>query len=185
VSHSVPTTLAIRAALVATASAAALVTALPELDVRTSLPALVPASVPAGPAAAPALSGVVGRAAFDVVPVPTATSGSAVQSALSKIGKPYRWGATGPNAFDCSGLVVWSFKQAGVSLPRSSRAISQVGIPVSRVNLQPGDLVFFYKPVSHVGIYIGNGKIVHASTRKSPVKVSDMSRMPFNSARRV
>jgi cell wall-associated NlpC family hydrolase len=62
---------------------------------------------------------------------------------------------------------------------------SKVGTPVSRSELQPGDLVFFYKPVSHVGIYIGDGKIVHASTRKSPVKISDMSRMKFNSARRI
>jgi cell wall-associated NlpC family hydrolase len=63
--------------------------------------------------------------------------------------------------------------------------MSKVGTPVSRDQLQPGDLVFFYKPVSHVGIYLGGGKILHASTRKSPVKISDMSRMKFNSARRV
>jgi cell wall-associated NlpC family hydrolase len=104
---------------------------------------------------------------------------------MSKIGSPYRYGATGPNAFDCSGLVSWAYKKAGKSLPRTSRAQSNVGTPVSRDNLQPGDLVFFYKPVSHVGIYIGDGKILHASTRKSPVKISDMSRMKFNSARRI
>jgi cell wall-associated NlpC family hydrolase len=104
---------------------------------------------------------------------------------MSKIGSPYRYGATGPNAFDCSGLVSWAYEKAGKSLPRTSRAQSKVGTPVSRDNLQPGDLVFFYNPVSHVGIYIGDGKIVHASTRKSPVKISDMSRMKFNSARRV
>jgi peptidoglycan DL-endopeptidase CwlO len=114
-----------------------------------------------------------------------ATRAAALDHAMSKIGSPYRYGATGPNAFDCSGLVSWAFKKAGKSLPRTSRAQSKVGTPVSRAELQPGDLVFFYKPVSHVGIYIGNGKIVHASTRKSPVKISDMSRMKFNSARRV
>jgi peptidoglycan DL-endopeptidase CwlO len=79
-------------------------------------------------------------------------------------------GAAGPNAFDCSGLVKWSFGSAGRALPRSSRALAGVGTPLSKANLQPGDLVFFYKPISHVGIYIGNGKIVHASNRKSPVK---------------
>jgi cell wall-associated NlpC family hydrolase len=104
---------------------------------------------------------------------------------MSKIGSPYRYGATGPNAFDCSGLISWAYKKVGVSLPRTSRAMSKVGTPVSRDQLQPGDLVFFYKPVSHVGIYIGDNKILHASTRKSPVKISDMSRMKFNSARRV
>jgi len=114
-----------------------------------------------------------------------AARAAAVDHAMSKIGSPYRYGASGPNAFDCSGLVTWAFKKVGKSLPRTSRAMSKVGTPVSRGDLQPGDLVFFYKPVSHVGIYIGNGKIVHASTRKSPVKISDMGRMKFNSARRV
>ncbi|OLT17663.1 hypothetical protein BJF78_12830 [Pseudonocardia sp. CNS-139] len=76
-------------------------------------------------------------------------------------------------------------KKAGISLPRTSRAQSQVGTPVAKGDLQPGDLVFFYRPVSHVGIYIGGGKVVHASNRKDPVKVSDLSRMSFTSARRV
>lgn len=71
-----------------------------------------------------------------------------------------------------------------MSLPRSSRAISQVGASVSRASLQPGDLVFFYSPVSHVGIYIGNGRIVRG-TGTNPVKISDVGRMPFTSARRV
>ena len=113
---------------------------------------------------------------------PAAMRKAAVSSALSKVGKPYRWGASGPNAFDCSGLVKWSFAQAGRSLPRTSRAQSSAGTPVSRKNLQPGDLVFFYKPISHVGIYIGNGKVVHASRKGQPVKVSDMGRMKFTKA---
>jgi cell wall-associated NlpC family hydrolase len=116
---------------------------------------------------------------------PAAMRKAAVSKALSKIGKPYRWGATGPNAFDCSGLVKWSFEKAGRTLPRTSKAMSGVGVKVSKSSLQPGDLVFFYKPISHVGIYIGNGKIVHASNKKSPVKVSDMSRMKFTIARRI
>ena len=110
---------------------------------------------------------------------------AAMTNALAKLGKPYRWGAVGPNAFDCSGLVKWSFGQAGRSLPRTSRAQAGAGMPVSRANLQPGDLVFFYKPISHVGIYIGNNKIVHASRSGQPVKISDMSRMKFNRAVRI
>jgi peptidoglycan DL-endopeptidase CwlO len=70
-------------------------------------------------------------------------------------------------------------------LPRTSRAMSTVGTSVARADLRPGDLVFFHRPVSHVGIYIGDGKIVHASSRKSPVKISDMGRMKFTAARRV
>jgi peptidoglycan DL-endopeptidase CwlO len=116
---------------------------------------------------------------------PAALRQAVVSNALSKLGKPYRWGASGPNAFDCSGLVKWSFGSAGRALPRSSRAMAGVGTPVSKANLQPGDLVFFYKPISHVGIYIGNGKMVHASNRTSPVKVSDIRRMPFTKAVRV
>ena len=113
---------------------------------------------------------------------PAALRKAAMGNALSKVGKPYRWGASGPNAFDCSGLVKWSFAQAGKSLPRTSRAQSAAGTPVSRANLQPGDLVFFYKPISHVGIYIGNGKVVHASRKGQPVKISDMGRMKFTKA---
>ena len=110
---------------------------------------------------------------------------AAMSTALGKLGKPYRWGAVGPNAFDCSGLVKFSFGAAGRSLPRTSRAMATVGIPVRKADLQPGDLVFFYKPVSHVGIYIGNGKIVHASRSGQPVKISNMASMQFTSARRI
>jgi cell wall-associated NlpC family hydrolase len=113
-------------------------------------------------------------------------SRTAVKNALEQVGKPYRYGASGPNAFDCSGLVKHAFSKAGVNnLPRTSRALSGTGKSVSRDELQPGDLVFFYKPVSHVAIYIGDGKIVHASNKKQPVKVSDMGKMPFSGARRV
>jgi cell wall-associated NlpC family hydrolase len=138
-------------------------------------------------AVTPVVKSTPAPAAF-IAPAESAAASArakAVDIALSKIGSPYRYGASGPNAFDCSGLVSWAFKKAGISLPRTSRAQSQVGTPVSRDELRPGDLVFFYKPVSHVGIYIGDGKIVHASSRKSPVKISDISRMKYNSARRI
>jgi peptidoglycan DL-endopeptidase CwlO len=119
------------------------------------------------------------------VPAAAARRGSAMAIAMGKLGSPYRWGAAGPGAFDCSGLVYWSYRQAGLTLPRSSRAQSQVGAAVSKSALQPGDLVFFYRPVSHVAIYIGNGRVVHASTSGKPVKISNLNDMPFASARRI
>jgi len=223
--------LAIRAAVIATTTAATLVTALPAApgdaaggptpqpaqpgsppsDGRVLAAAAIPSPavshrIPAPFAPThPAPTGAVTDAALAAAPAPGAapaiadaaaavpvaqatpavSGGSAMNRALSKVGSPYRWGATGPNAFDCSGLVTWAYKSSGVSLPRTSQAMSRVGTPVSRTELRPGDLVFFYRPVSHVGIYIGDGKIVHASSRKNPVKISDMSRMRYNSARRV
>jgi cell wall-associated NlpC family hydrolase len=110
----------------------------------------------------------------------------AVNTALAQVGKPYVWGASGPGSFDCSGLTMYSYAAAGVSLPHSSSAQSGMGTPVSRDQLQPGDLVFFYSPVSHVAMYIGNGQIVHASTSGEPVKVASLDSMPdYNSARRI
>lgn len=108
----------------------------------------------------------------------------ALAMAQTKLGKPYVWGATGPNAFDCSGLMQWAFEQVGKELPRTSSAQADVGQSVSKSDLRPGDVVFFYSPVSHVGIYAGNGKILHASTEGEPVKYSDIDSMPFNSAKR-
>ncbi|TWF77535.1 cell wall-associated NlpC family hydrolase [Pseudonocardia hierapolitana] len=172
--------LAVRAAVVTTAAAAASVFAVLPGAAEAAPAAPVAVTVTPVVQSAPVLAepAVAGAAA-------AATRAAAVDHAMSKVGSPYRYGASGPNAFDCSGLVSWAFKKAGKSLPRTSRAQSKVGTPVSRGELQPGDLVFFYKPVSHVGIYIGDGKVVHASTRKSPVKISDMGRMKFNSARRI
>jgi cell wall-associated NlpC family hydrolase len=174
---------ATRATVVAASATVAAVLA--TLPVAPATPA---APQPAAPATATLTAPVAPVASVTTVSPaasPAAQRTSAMQNALGKIGAPYRYGASGPNAFDCSGLVNWAFRSAGKSLPRSSSAMSRTGTPVAKSDLQPGDLVFFYKPVSHVAIYIGNGKVVHASSRKSPVKVSDMNRMPFNSARRV
>jgi cell wall-associated NlpC family hydrolase len=137
-----------------------------------------PAALAAPAAAAPAVAAPVaaGSRAAQV----------AVQTALAQVGKPYVWGASGPNAFDCSGLTMYSYAAAGVALPHSSSAQSGMGVPVSRSQLQPGDLVFFYSPVSHVGMYIGNGQMVHASTEGTPVQVVSLDSMPgYNSARRI
>jgi cell wall-associated NlpC family hydrolase len=109
-----------------------------------------------------------------------------VNTALAQVGDPYVWGAAGPDAFDCSGLVQYAYAAAGIALPHSSAMQSTMGTPVSRSQLQPGDLLFFYSPVSHVGMYIGNGQMVHASTSGSPVKVASVDYMPsYNSARRI
>jgi cell wall-associated NlpC family hydrolase len=114
----------------------------------------------------------------------TAAAQTAVNTAMAQRGKPYGWGAAGPNAFDCSGLTTFSYRAAGISLPRTTGAQAHVGAPVARANLVPGDLVFFYSG-SHVGIYVGNNQVVHAPTAGDVVKVANMAYMPFSSARRV
>jgi cell wall-associated NlpC family hydrolase len=120
------------------------------------------------------------------VVAPSGAAQKAVDTALAQVGDPYVWGAGGPDAFDCSGLTQYAFSAAGVSLPHSSSSQSRMGTPVSRDQLQPGDLVFFYSPVSHVGMYIGNGQMVHASTSGQPVKVASLDSMGgYNSARRI
>ncbi|MEU3271896.1 NlpC/P60 family protein [Saccharomonospora sp. NPDC006951] len=118
------------------------------------------------------------------VTAPGAAAQVAVDAALGKRGSPYVWGATGPGQFDCSGLTQWAFAQAGISIPRTSGAQSTFGTAVSRDQLQPGDLVFYYSPVSHVGIYIGNGNMVHAPTEGDVVKVSPLQDQ-YVGARRV
>ncbi|WP_328617348.1 NlpC/P60 family protein [Amycolatopsis sp. NBC_00355] len=104
----------------------------------------------------------------------TGAAQTAVNAALSKLGSAYVWGATGPSTFDCSGLMQWAYKQAGISLPRNSAAQAGFGTSVSRDQLQPGDLVAYYSPVSHIGMYIGDGKMVHAPTSGDVVKISPL-----------
>ena len=98
----------------------------------------------------------------------------AVDTALAQRGKPYVWAAAGPNSFDCSGLVQFAYAAAGISLPHSSAIQATVVRPVARAELQPGDLVAFYSPVSHIGIYIGDGQMVHAPTSGDVVKVASI-----------
>jgi len=96
----------------------------------------------------------------------------AVQTALAQLGKPYRWGGNGPGSFDCSGLVVYSFRAAGItSLPRSSSAQYGATTRISRSELRPGDLVFYHSPISHVAIYIGDGKVVEAPNSGNNVRI--------------
>jgi cell wall-associated NlpC family hydrolase len=140
----------------------------------------------AGIVLTPAIAEAGTASASAAVAAPTAAAQAAVNTALAQVGKPYAWGAAGPGSYDCSGLAQYAYKAAGISLPHSSRTQSTMGTPVSKANLKPGDLVFFYSPVSHVAVYIGNGQIVHASTAGQPVKVINLASMPgFNSARRL
>ncbi|WP_024876082.1 C40 family peptidase [Saccharomonospora piscinae] len=122
----------------------------------------------------------------DVGPItaPGPAAQTAIDAAMSKLGSPYVYGATGPSQFDCSGLTSWAYAQAGINIPRTSSSQSTYGTPVSRSQLQPGDLVFFYSPVSHVGIYIGGGNMVHAPTTGDVVKVAPLQDQ-FSGARRV
>jgi len=109
---------------------------------------------------------------------------AAVQAALSRLGDPYVWGGSGPGAFDCSGLVMWAFQQSGVYLPHSSQMQSGGGQPVSMDDMQPGDVVTYYSDASHVGLYIGDGMIVHASTFGVPVAVAPVNNAPIYNVRR-
>ncbi|MHA0287891.1 peptidoglycan hydrolase RipC [Mycobacterium sp. C3-094] len=120
----------------------------------------------------------------DIAPPGSPVATTVIQAALSRIGSPYSWGAAGPGAFDCSGLVMWSFQQAGISLPHSSQALAAGGQPVSRDQMQPGDLVTYYSDASHVGIYIGDGMMVHASTYGTPVRVAPVDNAPIYNVRR-
>ncbi|MET7612586.1 NlpC/P60 family protein [Streptomyces seoulensis] len=164
----------------------------PEREKATTGTRAVPVRVGGGGRSAPAPAGS-GRAstgrttapAARPVPASTSRASAAVAYAYRKLGSPYVWGATGPNAFDCSGLIQAAYRSAGISLPRTTYAQINAGRRVSRSQLQPGDLVFFYSGVSHVGIYVGNGRMIHAPNPSAPVRVAPIDQMPFAGATRV
>lgn len=137
--------------------------------------------IPGAPPA-PGLPGAIPPG--DVAPPGSPAATTVIQAALSRLGSPYSWGGSGPGAFDCSGLVMWSFQQAGISLPHSSQALARGGQSVSRDQMQPGDLVTYYSDASHVGIYIGDGMMVHASTYGTPVRVAPVDNAPIHNVRR-
>jgi peptidoglycan DL-endopeptidase CwlO len=115
----------------------------------------------------------------DDTPVPASgRAGAAVAAAMAQTGDRYVWGASGPNQFDCSGLTMYAWGKAGVSLSHSSKAQFGEGRRVSRGDLKPGDLVFYGSPsIHHVGMYIGNGRMVHAPNPGRPVKTDDIDYM--------
>jgi cell wall-associated NlpC family hydrolase len=162
---------------------------------REALAAMPPMPAPPAPDAAPPDPGVLAAPPDGIPPGDVAPPGAipgdgapeaatVIQAALSRIGSPYSWGGSGPSAFDCSGLVMWSFQQAGISLPHSSQALAQGGQPVSMDQMQPGDLVTYYSDASHVAIYIGDGMMVHASTYGTPVRVAPVDNAPIHNVRR-
>ncbi len=131
---------------------------------------------------------VVVRAVAAAVPAVHASggAGTAISEARAQLGKPYEYGGSGPNSFDCSGLTAWAWRAAGVSLPHSAASQQGMGTPVSRDNLQPGDLVFFGSPAYHVGLYVGDGMMIHAPTSGDVVKMSPLSYMSdYSGATRV
>jgi peptidoglycan DL-endopeptidase CwlO len=165
---------------------------------RTALadPGPVPAGLPAPGAPAPDAAPPGGQAPGDGPPLSAMMPGApgpgmpgmlppggvgggdratVVQAALTQVGSPYVWGGAAPGGFDCSGLVMWAFQQAGISLPHSSQAQAQGGQPVSLSDLQPGDVVTFYNDASHSGLYVGDGMVIHSSTYGQPVRVVPMN----------
>jgi peptidoglycan DL-endopeptidase CwlO len=109
----------------------------------------------------------------------------ALKWALTKVGDPYVWGAAGPSAFDCSGLVMWAYAQVGISLMHFTGDQWNEGEHISRSELEPGDLVFFFPSISHVGLYIGNGLMVDAPTFGIPVHVEPVFWSSFVGAVRI
>ncbi|MCC9704755.1 NlpC/P60 family protein [Streptomyces sp. MNU76] len=115
---------------------------------------------------------------------PNGRAAAAVAAARSALGKPYVWGSTGPDGFDCSGLMVWSYGQAGVGLPRTSQAQRYAGTQVPLSQAQPGDLVTYRPDASHVGMYVGNGQVIHAPYPGAPVRYDPVAMMPIASVTR-
>ncbi len=145
-------------------------------DAKAKAEAATPTPVPSSPADA------------TTPEAPAATDSSrgakAVAFAKSQLGKPYRFGAAGPEAYDCSGLTSAAWKKAGVELPRTSQTQIRAGKSVSRSELQAGDLVFYYSDISHVALYVGNDQIIHSPNPSSRVKYADVDSMPWAGAQR-
>ncbi|GGU02784.1 hypothetical protein GCM10010177_72720 [Actinomadura citrea] len=115
----------------------------------------------------------------------TGKAAQALRYAMGKIGRPYVWGAAGPTTFDCSGLTMWAYKQVGINLPHYTGSQWNAGTHVSRGDLQPGDLVFFYSDLHHMGIYVGGDKMLHAPHTGDVVKIASMNGRPFAGGVRV
>lgn len=145
----------------------------PAAERRPAARAARPAPPPA--AAVPVARAEVAGPAAVPSPPPEPVWAPVLRAAVSALGTPYRYGGSGPGGFDCSGLTRWALAQAGVDLPRTSQAQRAASRPVAAAELQPGDLVFYYG-ASHVGIYVGDGQIIHAPRSGRRVEVVPLGR---------
>lgn len=141
--------------------------------------AAAPAPAPPAPAAPAEPADPI-----EAAPAPNGGAQAAVDAALSQMGKPYRWGAEGPDSYDCSGLTLWAWAHAGVSLPHNSGAQYAATPRVAQNDWQPGDLLFFGSPIHHVAMYIGNGRMVEAPYTGSQVRINDAYRPDYVGAGR-
>ena len=144
-----------------------------EAAAEASLPP-PPPETSGGPAAAPPTG----------APAPNGGAQTAVNAALSQVGKPYVWGAEGPDSYDCSGLTLWAWAHAGVSLPHNSGMQFAATPRVAQSDWQPGDLLFYGSPIHHVAMYIGNGQMVEAPYSGSQVRVVSAMRSDYVGAGR-
>ncbi|HEU5024581.1 MAG TPA: NlpC/P60 family protein [Spirillospora sp.] len=120
--------------------------------------------------------------------LPVIGDGKAAQAlryAMSKLGSPYVWGAAGPSTFDCSGLTMWAYKQVGINLPHYTGSQWNAGTHVSESQMQPGDLIFFYSDLHHMGMYVGGGKMIHAPHTGDVVRIASLSGRPIAGVVRV
>lgn len=140
-------------------------------DAERPEPRRTPADPAAGPVAVERPAAVAG----------SGRAGVALAAAQGVLGSPYGWGQAGPNAFDCSGLVQWAYAKAGVSLPRTSQAQAGAGTRVPLDQAQPGDIVVYRSDASHVGLYAGNGQVVHAPYTGASVRYDPVGMMPVSS----
>lgn len=116
---------------------------------------------------------------------PSAGAEAAIAEARRQIGKPYQWGAAGPDSFDCSGLTQWSWRKGGKSLPHSSQAQWSATSRVAIGDIMPGDLLFYGSPIHHVGLYVGNGRMIEASQTGTPVREASIYRSDYTGAGRL
>lgn len=167
-----------------------------ELAARQARAAVVAAAVPPPAAPTPGRPPAPRRPEaapiLDQAPEPGAATGrpaagaeAAIAEARRQLGKPYRWGAAGPDSFDCSGLTLWAWRAGGKSLPHSSRAQFAATSRVPLSQIQPGDLVFYGSPIHHMGIYVGGGTMVEASQTGTPVRYASIYRRDMAGVGRV
>jgi cell wall-associated NlpC family hydrolase len=151
-----------------------------------ALAAEIAAKEQAAAAAAATAAAANPATATTTLSAPTSTGSTQADKAIAfardQLGKPYVWGATGPDSYDCSGLTQAAYKAAGIDLPRTTYDQVNVGTRIAMSDMQPGDLIFFYSDITHVGLYIGNGEMIHAPNSTTVVKVAPITEMPFYAA---